>query len=388
MEGSLLIALNQDVVDVSDVAIENDEYHMIDRIEIQNFRGFRTLSLSGLGRINVVVGKNASGKTALLEAIRLGLAGTPQILWQTNQQRMPGYGFAIPPTQESFESIWNPSFYNLDSSLPIVIDCHDSRGNSSHLKIFYDNDRAITAIPNQTSIAPSGAIALLPPSNIAPLIFERTDFNGNESKLSASMGNQGNIQMDQGPELGIVSEFYSANAFLNGPQNAQAFSALSINNREGQVVDAMKEEFSPLISELVVLSATQIPGIYAVVPGFREKVPLALLSSGVNKLFTILSAMILRGDGVVLLDEIDNGFYYDRLETIWRLIYRLSIKHNTQVFASTHSQECLKALAKVVKGNETDFNLLHAERDKDGISVTQVEGEFFEDAIEQGFEVR
>jgi ABC-type multidrug transport system ATPase subunit len=194
--------------------------------------------------------------------------------------------------------------------------------------------------------------------------------------------------MDQGPELGIVSEFYSANAFLNGPQNAQAFSALSINNREGQVVDAMKEEFSPLISELVVLSATQIPGIYAVVPGFREKVPLALLSSGVNKLFTILSAMILRGDGVVLLDEIDNGFYYDRLETIWRLIYRLSIKHNTQVFASTHSQECLKALAKVVKGNETDFNLLHAERDKDGISVTQVEGEFFEDAIEQGFEVR
>jgi predicted ATP-dependent endonuclease of OLD family len=66
----------------------------------------------------------------------------------------------------------------------------------------------------------------------------------------------------------------------------------------------------------------------------------------------------------------------------------LSIKHNTQVFASTHSQECLKALAKVVKGNETDFNLLHAERDKDGISVTQVEGEFFEDAIEQGFEVR
>ena len=54
---------------------------MIKSLHAENFRCFKELDLSGLQRVNVVVGKNATGKTALLEAIRLALGGTPNVLW-------------------------------------------------------------------------------------------------------------------------------------------------------------------------------------------------------------------------------------------------------------------------------------------------------------------
>ncbi len=53
---------------------------MIDRLIVENFRCFEHLELDGLSRINVVVGENASGKTALLESLFFAAAGNPEIL--------------------------------------------------------------------------------------------------------------------------------------------------------------------------------------------------------------------------------------------------------------------------------------------------------------------
>jgi len=350
---------------------------MIDSLHIERFRGFRDLSISGLRRINVVVGKNASGKTALLEAIRVGLAGTPQVLWQINQSRLATFAIQMGFSRENFENIWSSDFYNLDSSQPISFEFHDNSNHTATLKIFYDTEKAVTSIPEQPSAAPF---------NIAPLVFDRVDFAGEKSRLTTTIQAQGALQMGQGAELGLVSEFHSSNP--SGQQNASFFSLLSVTNREKEIVDAMREEFSPLIEDLTVLSPQSVPVLYAVVPGLKDKVPISLLSSGINKLFAILSAMIIRSNGVVLIDEIDNGFYYDRLESIWRILYSLSVKHNTQVFASTHSIECLRALDKVIKGNEEDFTLLRADRNEDGSHVAIVEGVFLKSALEQGFDPR
>src|SRR5437016_4668437 len=44
---------------------------ILDSLEIQGFRGFRHLTIERLGRVNLIVGKNSVGKSALLEALRL-----------------------------------------------------------------------------------------------------------------------------------------------------------------------------------------------------------------------------------------------------------------------------------------------------------------------------
>jgi len=38
---------------------------------IERFRGFRELKLDGLGRVNLITGRNNTGKSSLLEAVRI-----------------------------------------------------------------------------------------------------------------------------------------------------------------------------------------------------------------------------------------------------------------------------------------------------------------------------
>ena len=44
---------------------------MLRSLKIENFRCFQNFELQQLGRINLLVGKNNSGKTSILEAVHL-----------------------------------------------------------------------------------------------------------------------------------------------------------------------------------------------------------------------------------------------------------------------------------------------------------------------------
>ena len=43
---------------------------MLKSVKIENFRGFKSFELQQLGRINLLVGENNTGKTSILEAIQ------------------------------------------------------------------------------------------------------------------------------------------------------------------------------------------------------------------------------------------------------------------------------------------------------------------------------
>src|SRR5579885_2144809 len=56
---------------------------LLKNLEIRSFRGFRHLKIERLGRVNLIVGKNNVGKTALLEALRLYASrGSPNVIWE------------------------------------------------------------------------------------------------------------------------------------------------------------------------------------------------------------------------------------------------------------------------------------------------------------------
>ena len=44
---------------------------MLHTLSLNGFRGFESYRLSGLARVNLLVGKNNSGKTSVLEAVEL-----------------------------------------------------------------------------------------------------------------------------------------------------------------------------------------------------------------------------------------------------------------------------------------------------------------------------
>ncbi len=61
-----------------------------------------------------------------------------------------------------------------------------------------------------------------------------------------------------------------------------------------------------------------------------------------------------RAVGMLLVDEIENGIHYTVLPDLWRFIFRVAHLHNVQVFATTHSWDCVEAFQGVAARRETN----------------------------------
>jgi energy-coupling factor transporter ATP-binding protein EcfA2 len=363
---------------------------MIRSLHAENFRCFKKLDLYDLQRVNVVVGKNATGKTALMEAMRLALGGTPNVLWGMNQTRGFFANVPQPITREGFESLWSAYFFNFDPSEAISMDCADNEDHHATIRIFYDAQRSVAVMPQHIpQQQPQQPPPVLPSSFIPPLAFQRCNFSGESSTLYASVQAQGGVNFDSGPELGPVTEFFPSSAWNFNPiLPAQMFSQLSLQKREKAIVDAVRDEFEPSLESLLVLSPSGAPGLYAGLRYLKEKLPIGYLSAGISRFVAMLSAVLLRGKGVVLIDEIENGISYKIFQPLWKYLLKFAVDNDTQIFASTHSLECVRALLPAMQGHEREFTLLRAERTNGSSAITLVPGRFLESAIDQGVEVR
>lgn len=117
----MFCAQNQEsVIDAPPVAIENGGYLMITRLEINNFRCFKTLVLSDLKRVNIIVGESGSGKTALLETLFLISSGGPESFFRLRKWRGFGDGgpISLNGMRDSFEGLFRfPDSKNRDAGI-------------------------------------------------------------------------------------------------------------------------------------------------------------------------------------------------------------------------------------------------------------------------------
>lgn len=127
-------------------------------------------------------------------------------------------------------------------------------------------------------------------------------------------------------------------------------------------------------------------------PELTEKLPLGDLSGGLSKYVEIILAILSNPGGAVLIDEIENGFYYKNMPDLLKNIVSLCDKHRVQLFAATHSYEFLEVMSEAMssakKGTDA-FCLLRLE--KPGAKqpeIRMIPGDSYEAAIKEHFEVR
>jgi len=99
-------------------------------------------------------------------------------------------------------------------------------------------------------------------------------------------------------------------------------------------------------------------------------VPFTTLGSGSKRLSTILLALTYGRKGVVLIDELENGFHHSALEKVWNIIYDFANNNGTQVFATTHSNECIQAAYnKFQNRDKLNFQVHRIEKQQGKIEV-------------------
>jgi len=80
-------------------------------------------------------------------------------------------------------------------------------------------------------------------------------------------------------------------------------------------------------------------------------IPLRNLGDGMNRLFGIFLALVNAKDGMLLVDEIENGLHYSIQPDIWRLVFQVASQLNVQVFATTHSYDTIQAFMAAAQEN-------------------------------------
>ena len=110
---------------------------MLEQLRVHHFRGFEDLEVDRLRRINLIAGRNDTGKSTLLEAIfLLGSAANPQ--QAVNSHVVRSRGVEITGREAMAETFWLPLFFALNTDSAIAISGRHSMLGELELKISLD----------------------------------------------------------------------------------------------------------------------------------------------------------------------------------------------------------------------------------------------------------
>jgi hypothetical protein len=339
---------------------------MIRSAEINNYRCFDRVKLANCRRINAIVGKNASGKTALLEALFLATGSSPELATRFRGWR--GYEGTLTGTFEQIdEAFWTDLFYRYDVSRKINIQV---RGTGRY-------NRAVSIRFLKERDAFVGVTADTPPQSGALSSVEFTWARGDKSSGPIRPRFIGNgYRVPQPDQSSPPTAFFAYGHIPNNAESVRRFSALSTSRLEEPIIKAMAKEF-PFIKSMDIQAHAGVSMIHADIPWLPKKVPVSAISSGVHKLLVLLLAIAEHKRNAIFIDEIENNFHYSLFDSLWRLLIDVCAKQETQLFVSTHSKECLEALAAALSAakRQDDASLIRSTLDDDGnVAIEQFVG--------------
>ena len=123
--------------------------------------------------------------------------------------------------------------------------------------------------------------------------------------------------------------------------------------------------------------------------GLNELIPIPIMGEGMVRLLSILLAIYDSPNGIILIDEIENGLHHTIMSKIWEAIAIAARQTNTQIFASTHSWECAVAAHQALSASNIYDFFYHRFSMSNGENkiVTYDQGKL-ETAIKAGLEIR
>lgn len=261
---------------------------MITKLELENWRGIKRGVIEGFQRINVLVGRNNSGKSSVLEAILLFNQSAEKLLLQ----RRPKQGwidFIFIGQQDGarvkVHTIWGTAerLIKADGASPVMV-----VGNFPHSKLMATFDKVV-------------------------LIDDR--------------------QLSE-PNL---DEWYSQ--LLAREQRLDKEWIRLVNEIYGLCVEYLTRMKFP---------TGESPERLVAVLGEPENRAVAVewLGDGVRLGMTILASGLATEGGIMLLEEPENHQHPSALFALARSLVKLSQEHGNQIFTTTHSREWMQALLK------------------------------------------
>ncbi|MBN1684737.1 MAG: AAA family ATPase [Gammaproteobacteria bacterium] len=360
---------------------------MFKSISIKNFRCFKDFSIDSLNRVNLIAGKNGVGKTALLEAIFL-LIGVGNLGLVGKISHLRGIRETKGDLQFMLELLWTLLFYKLKVDKKINISSELYEGTTHHIELSLKPVTAQKLDLENSGMESDIQIRAGDLSNqVLNLIY--TDPSGKDSTFEMKVVN-GELVVVPVPTLSpFAAYFLSAQKSLLIEEDTSIFSRL-VKSKKTYIKDLLEalKLVEPRLENLAAVQSGGVSIIYGDI-GLDQMLPLSLMGDGMIRLVSILLRIADASGGIVLIDEIENGIHHSILDDVWRAIGKAANIFNTQVFATTHSYDCILAAHHAYEKSENyDFRLHRLDRINEKIDVVTYNQETLTNAIKADFEVR
>lgn len=368
---------------------------------IKGFRGIKELSIPRLGRVTLITGKNNTGKSSVLEALRLHaenavapvirsiLEYREEYIWRANEEERP-----FEPDGEFHISPLFHGFPQLSEDFgPIVI---STRGRSYPMNLTMqvawfgggpdpDEPRRLVTRGDALFGETEGVYVL-----VAETEDEEQRIRPLESLLRhvPPLGRRGRL----GPaeEARMPSVFVSPYGGERTSALGRLWDGIALTDGEEDVVEALRI-IDPHISAVSMIggeapSRRRIAIVRA--DNFSRPVALRSFGDGVNRLFAMALSLVNARDGILLIDEFENGLHYSVQLDAWRMIFKLAQRLDVQVFATTHSWDTIEAFQKAAAESPEEGMYLRLSRWRDGTLLLDFEEEELTKATRHKMEIR
>lgn len=286
---------------------------LLDSLRLENYRVFRDLRIERLGRANLVVGKNNTGKSSILEAVRL---------------------FATRASVDAISSI---------------LESHDETPAGDQpedrlfalKQLFHGRDAAWDAgseirIGEVDDVLSGLSLELHEPENGSAVLV--ITFDGMRHGIPLDGWQRPSRSTDA-----VARQAYVSPHGVTAEAAGRLWDLIALTDLEEDVISALRI-ISPDIERISFIgegARKRVP--VAKLKSQERPVPLRSLGDGVNRMLGIVLSLISARGGVLLVDEVENGIHFSAQQQLWELIFRTAHRLNAQVFATTHSWDCIQA---------------------------------------------
>ena len=363
---------------------------MFTDLQLSGYRGFESFAFNDLARVNLLVGKNNCGKTSVLEAVNLLTAnGILQVLAQfAGQRRQRYFRFSERPYRDAEVIDIAPVFFghHIRAGAEIVLQSNQNRLSMQIVplaevadELYSDSD--IQRVLRDTGETPAAGLKVTASSLTDSIpIFPVTK--------SGALIYSDRLRRYAQRETACRSRFLSSIPMYPA-EIRNIWDKVIREGREANVLHALRT-LEPDIESIHLLTGDwSANDVLIGVQGSDSRVGVGSFGEGMRRLLDLALALIDSADGVLLIDEIDTGLHWSVMEDLWRFVIGASRLSNVQVFATTHSYDCLKGLASLVENDPdlaSDISLQKVERALS--QAVTLGGEQMPVAIEQDIEVR